>query len=95
MANNGNKYPNSGTLGRNERMRPDRQDPEYSGRCNIDGVDYWISAWIKEGPTGKFFSLSFRQKTGGGGGASRPAPAQRQKTAVKSAQADADDEVPF
>lgn len=55
-------YPNSGTIGRNERMRPDKNDPEYSGQCEVDGKEYWISAWIKEGKKGKFWSLSFKPK---------------------------------
>jgi hypothetical protein len=57
-----NKYPNSGALYKNDRMRPDRQDPEYNGSCEVDGVEYWISAWLKEGKKGKFFSLSFKPK---------------------------------
>lgn len=55
------KYPNSGTLGRNKRKTQDNH-PEYSGQAEIDGVDYWISAWIKEGQDGKFFSLAFKPK---------------------------------
>ena len=56
-----NKYPNSGTLGKNNKRETDKH-PEYNGKCEIDGVEYWISAWVKEGPTGKFFSLSFKAK---------------------------------
>lgn len=55
------KYDNSGTLGKNERKEKDTH-PSHSGQCTIDGVDYWISAWVKEGRNGKFFSLSFRAK---------------------------------
>lgn len=55
--------PNSGTLGTNKRKRPDSpNDPGYDGSCQVSGVDYWISAWVKEGPTGKFFSLTFKPK---------------------------------
>ena len=57
------KYPNSGTLGRNERMRPDHKDPEYTGQMNLDGKDYWLSAWVKDGRDGKkFFSISVKPK---------------------------------
>ena len=55
------KYPNSGTLGRNTRKEKDSH-PDFSGQCEIDGVGYWISAWIKEGQGSKFFSLSFKPK---------------------------------
>jgi hypothetical protein len=52
---------NRGTLGKNQRKEKDTH-PEYAGKINVAGVDYWLSAWIKEGPTGKFFSLSVRPK---------------------------------
>ena len=51
---------NSGTLGRNDRATTDKH-PSHKGKARIAGVDYWISAWVKEAKaTGsKFFSLSF------------------------------------
>lgn len=52
---------NKGTLGRNERRETDSQ-PEYTGKINVDGVDYWLSAWVREGSRGKFFSLSIKPK---------------------------------
>ena len=55
------EYPNSGILGRNKRKEQPNH-PDYTGQANIECVDYWISAWIKEGPSGKFFSLSFKPK---------------------------------
>lgn len=48
-----------GTLGKNDRREKDTQ-PEYTGKCQIDGKWYWISAWVKEGQGRKFFSLSFK-----------------------------------
>jgi hypothetical protein len=51
----------SGILGKNTRKTQDNH-PEYSGNCLINGVEYWISAWVKEGQYGKFFSLSFKPK---------------------------------
>ena len=52
-----------GTLGKNKRKEKDTH-PDYSGSCEIGGVGYWISGWLKEnGSTGeKFFSLSFKEK---------------------------------
>lgn len=55
------KYPNSGTLGKNDKPQ-NENSPPYKGKAEIDGVEYWISAWVKEGPSGKFFSLSFKPK---------------------------------
>ncbi len=52
-----------GTLGKNKRKEKDSH-PDYSGSCEIDGQQYWISGWVEEnGSTGeKFFSLSFKEK---------------------------------
>lgn len=52
---------NRGTLGKNLHKTKDTH-PEYSGKLNIDGREYWLSGWVKEGPKGKFFSLSVRPK---------------------------------
>jgi hypothetical protein len=66
---------NRGTLGKNQRKEKDTH-PEYAGKINVAGVDYWLSAWVKEGPTGKFFSLSVRPKDEQKSGV--PAPANDQ-----------------
>ena len=52
---------NSGTLFRNDRRENDKQ-PEYKGDGIINGVPVWISAWVKEGKNGKFFSMAFKPK---------------------------------
>jgi hypothetical protein len=54
---------NTGTLGRNQRREKDTH-PEYTGSLNIDGVEHWLSAWVKiNQATGeKFFSLSVKPK---------------------------------
>ena len=52
---------NRGALFRNTKRENERQ-PEYNGSINVDGVDYWLSAWLKEGKNGKFFSLSVKRK---------------------------------
>lgn len=81
------KYPNSGTLGKNQKRETDKH-PEYNGKAEIDGVEYWISAWVKEGPSGKFFSLSFKRKD--------EAHAKGMKDARKAADDDfGDSDIPF
>ena len=54
---------NKGILGKNTRRETDSH-PEYNGSINVDGVDYWLSGWVKERKdgTGKFFSLSVKPK---------------------------------
>lgn len=49
------------TLFRNKDRKTDAS-PEYSGSINVDGVEYRLSAWVKEGQNGKFFSGSVRPK---------------------------------
>ena len=79
------KRDNSGTLGRNDK-KVESKHPDHKGQATIGGVDYWISAWIKDGPNGKFFSLGFTPKD-----ASRaPAPVSNEER--KSVE---DDEIPF
>lgn len=58
---------NSGLLAKNTRKEKDTH-PAYTGSINVDGKDYWISAWVKEGREGtklegqKYFSLSVKPK---------------------------------
>ena len=52
---------NSGVLFRNEKATTEKH-PTHTGSINIEGVDYWLSAWVKEGAKGKFFSMAVKPK---------------------------------
>lgn len=52
---------NSGSLFRNEKRDKDTH-PHATGTALIDGVEYFVSAWTKEGRKGKFQSLAFKRK---------------------------------
>jgi hypothetical protein len=52
---------NSGVLFKNDRKEKDNH-PDYTGNAMIDGREYWISAWLKDGQKGKFFSFAFKPK---------------------------------
>jgi hypothetical protein len=74
---------NSGTLGKNHRKEKDSH-PSHTGKCEIDGKAYWISAWVKDGNNNeKFFSLSFKPKD-----EQAPAPS-------RAAVHPADEDIPF
>lgn len=59
-----NEYPNSGALFKADAAKKaeNPKRPDYEGNCEVDGVSYWISAWLKEGKSGKFMSLAFKPK---------------------------------
>ena len=49
----------SGTLSRNEKREEGTNQPEYRGKALINGIEFRISAWVKEYEGRKFFSLAF------------------------------------
>lgn len=76
---------NSGSLFKNDKREKDSH-PHAKGSALIDGVEYWVSAWTKEGQKGKFQSLSFQRKE------QRQAAPQQ---ASRPAPQELDDEIPF
>jgi len=50
---------NSGVLFKNESEN--EKAPAYKGKINIDGKDYELAAWIREGKKGKFMSLKVQE----------------------------------
>jgi hypothetical protein len=80
---------NTGILSKNDRREKDTH-PEYTGTINVEGQEYWLSAWVKERKDGKgkFFSLSVRPKE-----QKQAAPAQKPKQAPAPSFEDTD--VPF
>jgi hypothetical protein len=83
------QYDNSnrGALFKNEEKTQDNF-PDYKGSLNVNGVDLWISGWLKTSEkTGKkFLSLSVKPKDS--------APVKKASKA-SSGFDDMDDSVPF
>jgi hypothetical protein len=77
----------SGVLSRNKKRETEKQ-PEYKGTATINGTGYWLSAWVKEGPDGKFFSLAFTPKD-------QPSAQAKASTAAPYRTKTLDDPMPF
>jgi hypothetical protein len=49
-------------LFRDERKQKP-EDGDYSGSINVNGCEFWLSAWVKQSKAGKkFMSLSIKPK---------------------------------
>ena len=83
---------NRGALFKNTRKEKDT-NPDYNGSINIEGKEYWLSGWIKDGSKGKFFSLSVKEKEGQ---QQQRSQSQRQAPSAADTFSDfADDDIPF
>lgn len=97
---------NSGTLSPNSRKERENH-PDYKGQATINGTEYWISAWIRDGQYGEFFSMAFepKDKSGGerGSGPAQPRTIPRPQTGGMAGKPkparpqtdDMDDDIPF
>jgi len=76
---------NTGAIFKNDTEGKSEAFPPYGGSINVDGTEYWLSAWVKDGKKGKFFSLAIKPKEDA-------APKARKAPA---ADFEADPDIPF
>ena len=75
---------NSGVLFKNDKKETGNQ-PDYKGNITVDGQSYWLSAWIKDGKSGKFMGLAVSPKE----------EANTSSPKKKSSIEDMDEDIPF
>ena len=81
---------NSGALFRNDKRETEKH-PEYTGKITIEGVEYYLSAWVNEMRNGqKYFAIKATPKAATAL-ATTTAPAQPQTSTI----ADPIDDLPF
>lgn len=83
---------NRGSLFKNDKgNNPNR--PDYTGKINVGGTDYRLSAWIKEAKSGKkYMSLSVKEDDSGQ--QRQQSPPQRKSAPAGSNYGTGDSETP-
>lgn len=80
---------NSGALFKNDKQGNDKR-PDYKGKSEVGGVEYYVSAWIRQSKAGQtYMSLKYEPVDAAKASAPASAPAQ------SSGGDDFDDDIPF
>lgn len=54
---------NRGALFKNDRKEAGDKKPEYTGSLNVEGVEFFLDAWLKKSAAGvSFMSVSVKRK---------------------------------
>lgn len=53
--------PNTGSIFLEDQKKSDNH-PDFKGSLNINGTEYWVSGWKKQGNGKKFISLALDPK---------------------------------
>lgn len=81
------QYDNTNTFTLNKNDKGDNpRRPDYRGKLNVDGIEFTLSGWVREGVNGKFISGSVSIVE-----AKQEAKIEERKPAVEGA----DEDVPF
>jgi uncharacterized protein (DUF736 family) len=60
------EYENKGILFKNDYKKDNEKAPDYKGKINVEGKEFELAAWVREGNKGKFMSLSVSEPYDGG-----------------------------
>lgn len=88
---------NRGALFVNDRKEQDNH-PDLKGSINVDGKEYWLSAWNRDTAKGPVISISVQAKDSPRQGAAKAGAAKReaQRPAQRAPEPDFnDDDIPF
>ena len=90
MATNFEIRPNSGSLFKNKDMRPDKKDPNLTGKIMLpDGTLHWFKGWTKTTQAGeKWISCQIGDRC-------QQQPVASLVPPLGAAAADNDDDIPF
>jgi len=66
------KYDNTGILFRSDKTKG--SDRDYRGTITANGIEFWVSAWVRQGKKGKFLSLALKPKDREFGSKSKQSP---------------------
>jgi len=81
---------NTGALFKNvDKTEEHEKWPDYRGNLNVDGTEYWLSAWLKTSKNGvRYMSLTIKPKNADTAPSKKPAGGG-------ALPHDFDDQVPF
>lgn len=84
------QYDNNltGVLFKNDKGDNEKR-PDYKGSAEIEGIHYWVSAWIRDGAKGKFMSMKYEKKE------QQPSGAQQSQQSAPKQADPLDDLIPF
>jgi hypothetical protein len=98
-------YPNSGIMSRNHRKATGSKQPDYTGRAEVGGVNYLVSAWEGNGNRGPNIRFKFESEADANrrkadylakrNGVAAPAQTQSQQGNQPAAEPPVQDDIPF
>jgi hypothetical protein len=81
---------NTGAIFKNDKKETDKH-PDYKGSANVDGIEYWVSAWLKTSKSGeKFMSFSYTPKDKASGNSSG-----KKEKPTSNSKEDFESDIPF